>query len=718
MSEIKNGQELAEALGTAAKSLDPVAELKARGFQFTGELASLLAENASRPKPPAAVWQKLAPFAAAAGPVKVRAGAASAAVLLLAPGDYDVVASLRFNAVNLTLAGLYASFRIPHTIPLQSLVDSSIVSSILAILRGSFTGVPPDATLGDLHLDGPPEASEIAETSMAAVSVPFSIDVHKDAQTISARGRVTLVAQLSAEVKIALSLATFKLSFPPFPEPFHPGLAIDGSSALQPNSAQSAARLAALIQLVMARVLQESLSISPILHLPIPSFGTLNLIIEHVDLITNSAPQSGVMIVGIRFAGAGPTPPNPHLLLNQIPEANHNMLARVDQRYFQRVLDLARQNGQLAQELSTAQQANIKVRGIRLEFAPGEIRVMVDGTKVDACLFVDVDFTATLSIKIELLGNQIKITPSTDLSVSTWDQVKCAIVGAGVGVLVALPAFFVNPVLGGFLAALVSGLIIAGFSSGGSGGGSGDGKLIDLDTPIPGTELLPTLSNLLSSATPGVLTAHAVVGTRPDDVNTYVYARFLGTLFGGPLGASGATPLRSATIRLIDQDVPPPAGDDAPIPASTETEKITPKFITTTTVTYQPPSSDEVLGSATTDLDGRVMFMLRPGTGRSAGTVITTTTKEPVTPPSHHPPHGGDPGGDVSEGDGVETHSETVKVTEKAPDLYFRILAVDVDTDSRKLANGIFVNFQQKHLGSAAQPVSYTVRRHLLIATQ
>jgi len=266
--------------------------------------------------------------------------------------------------------------------------------------------------------------------------------------------------------------------------------------------------------------------------------------------------------------------------------------------------------------------------------------------------------------------------------------------------VVALPPFVVNPVLGIFFETLITGFIVDGFGGSGGGGGTSKPTLIDLTTPIPGTELLPTLTGVLTSSQPGVLSANVTGGFRPDTINTYVYARFLGSMLGGggPLGTMNATPLRSAKVLLLDQDKPSPAGDDVNMPAVGETERIGPRFITTTSVSYTPPATDESLGQANTDFDGRVMFALKPGAGRRAGTSTTTTTTEPVRPSGH----GGanDP----------QVRSETKVVGEAAPDLYFLVQAVNVNADTRKLPNGIFINNQRMHVGTPEQPVTYTVR--------
>ncbi len=70
-----------------------------------------------------------------------------------------------------------------------------------------------------------------------------------------------------------------------------------------------------------------------------------------------------------------------------------------------------------------------------------------------------------------------------------------------------------------------------------------------------------------------------------------------------------------------------------------------------------------------------------------------------------------------SGGNQLQVRTETKLVRETAPDLYFLVQAANVDADTRKLPNGIFVNSHPKHVGTPDQPVTYT--RHIQpVATQ
>jgi hypothetical protein len=167
----------------------------------------------------------------------------------------------------------------------------------------------------------------------------------------------------------------------------------------------------------------------------------------------------------------------------------------------------------------------------------------------NACIF-DVSFTVSLSLQFQLQGNQIIITRETTISVSKEDEIACLLTVFVISLILILPAFFAAPLLGFFAAILFTGILVDSGFSGLSG--SSTESIIDLDTPIPRTELLPVLSNLNSTAGEGVLAASATAAFRADDVNRFVYARFLGK----PLTQAAASPLRGATVELWDQDAP------------------------------------------------------------------------------------------------------------------------------------------------------------------
>ncbi len=692
MPELKNPQDLAAALGSVAASADPLAELQRRGFTFAGDLAAITHGGSSRPPLPLGLRNRVADLSAKAGKVTVTLGQPPVPVARFAPDDYDIIVGLRLIVVDEIFRGLYDSFTIPHTINLPAVLDSGQIQSLTAVLNGSLTGIPLQAQASVFHIDSAPTTSAIPGTSALFIGVPFTLDFRSpDGSSVSLSGTLSLVVEVAADVQIAQSHLTFSAKLPASPQEAHPSLTVAPGSAVQPISTQSAANLAAVLQTVLRTVLSEKFVISPII--PIYTGANLNLIIQHVDVRTNTSPDGSIAVAGLRFAGAGPVPANPQHLLSVFPQAPRNLFIRADQRFLQFALDIARTTGKLDQILSQQEASDIRVDSARIEFAPNEVRLIVSGKKVNACLFIDMPFTATQSYHFAVINNQFVITPSSHVDVPTSAELECLLTVGLISLFVALPALILNPVFGGFLGILIGLLLLGSLSGGGSGGSQPSAT--SLNTPIPRTELLPTLAQLLSTAEDGVLTAQATAGFRADDVNTFIYARFLGR----QSIAMAAAPLKSATVQLCDLDVPRPAGDDSVVPKDSETERVGGKFITTTSVMFQAPAKDDILATTATDFDGRVMITLSPSEMiTSAGKVTTTITTESIQHSGAEP----------------TSTEKTKNITERFPDLFFRVTGSGVNADTQHTPAGFQLNFNSKRLGSPASPLTLTLPKVLL----
>jgi hypothetical protein len=215
--------------------------------------------------------------------------------------------------------------------------------------------------------------------------------------------------------------------------------------------------------------------------------------------------------------------------------------------------------------------------------------------------------------------------------------------------------------------------------------------MFPLDKPIPRTELLPVLDQLVTRVDDETLVASAAAALRPDGINTYIFARVIqsGTQFEG-----GTGPIAGASVQVCDQDAPPPPGDDVIPPLEGEDEQVFGnKFIHSSSTVYERPRSDQVLAQGTTDFDGRIMFTLAPGQlGHGAGQVVNTTSIEDLH--THE----------------VKTTITREPVIEGAPDIYFIIRALSDSADTRKTSGGLIVNFRSKKLGTPIAPHILSVR--------
>ncbi len=196
--------------------------------------------------------------------------------------------------------------------------------------------------------------------------------------------------------------------------------------------------------------------------------------------------------------------------------------------------------------------------------------------------------------------------------------------------------------------------------------------------PVPGTELVPAASVSHAAVEPAAVDSAGMVLLERDDTNLYVYA-----LFADPAG-----PLRDATVLLRDLDRPAPPGDDVVPPEDFFHERVTATTFTTVRRSYRP-GPDQTLKHGTTNVEGRVRFVLTPEEQHTvAGTVETTTVTEYLE--SERPP---------------ETTIQRQQVMERYPDLYFVVRRRDgsvVSTSARPI-----VNARRGEAGTAADPLRY-----------
>ncbi|HEU5131967.1 MAG TPA: hypothetical protein VFT26_07695, partial [Pyrinomonadaceae bacterium] len=227
----------------------------------------------------------------------------------------------------------------------------------------------------------------------------------------------------------------------------------------------------------------------------------------------------------------------------------------------------------------------------------------------------------------------------------------------------------------------------------------GDGEddkptIIQLDFPIPGTDLLPTLTGNFIRLDESTMLMAAQLGTRQDDLNTYFYMRFLEPDTTSP-AAFVTRPIRGARVRLMDRDNPPPDGDDVtfPAPKTVRSGSSTPLGdFAITTVTHFERTSDETFRDSTADRNGRVRFYIpRDKLSSRAGTKVVEKTRENL---------------DTEQ---ITTTVTRTAVSEARPDFYFRLTKADGSSlDTLQLGAGFFKNFQSARIGTPANPFTIT----------
>lgn len=323
----------------------------------------------------------------------------------------------------------------------------------------------------------------------------------------------------------------------------------------------------------------------------------------------------------------------------------------------------------------------------------GQVRIVLDVRIVDACGVVihtlDVNARVTVTFRFTVFGGELFVTRSTDFDVSDADVAACTVTGG-------LELLFAG-VVGGVIDALVDAFRqIKHFRPFFPDDDEEEGKFevlaaaFESSVPVPGTEVLPraeAVQSLVGRDDLHLVESLGTVSMRPDNVNTYVYARFdrRPIDIGEP-----STPIVDADLQLFDQDVPAPVPDDVVPPAPQSGTTTKDGVVTTRRSHFVAPTGNQVLATGTTDNQGRVAFVLQPGHLRTtAGTVVTTVSTENL----HKV---------------VPSITTTVEpVEENLPDVYFRLTPTDGPAFvTRTLDNGFVPNLDERRIGTVAAPPS------------
>jgi hypothetical protein len=567
-------------------------------------------------------------------------------VARFAPDDYDIIAGVRTAIIDQVLNGLHQTRTIPRVVPLETLLSENDRKLLATSLTGIFGNIPRDAVAGNIILRGPLSTAALDRTDALRLSVPFTLEIVRFVDSGGVRTRVvvsTLVATLGLVVSLGADVgplgspeaAALVLSVRLLPNPPQGPvtLVVDPASPVQATRPQDLPSLGLLLQNGLATVLSLEHEVSPFIN--IPSVPGVRLVVEHIDVRSVRSAAGDLFMAGVRFIGAGPTPGDPERLAHLPPDGTRNFVIRIHERYLDSVLETARATQALSRLASEQAEQTVVIKSGDATLGAGVLTLTLQGAVPNACATLDLDFTVTQTFRFFLQGDSLRVESATDISYSRTDQVLCGVLAFLVGFFAALPIVLASPFIGIFVVVLIAGGLLD------FPGGSASTSVFQLDTPIPRTELLPRLDHFAARAEDGIMVISGIIAFRPDDINTFIYTRFLQR---GPLRFDTPSPLKGAGIQVCDLDIAPPPGDDVVAPVEGETEKIVGnKFIRTVTTTYERPTKDPVLADAITDFDGRAMFALHPNqVSNTAGFVVTTTTIESLrTAMSRRPPAGG-----------------------------------------------------------------------------
>ena len=450
----------------------------------------------------------------------------------------------------------------------------------------------------------------------------------------------------------------------------------------------------------MAATVSEAVdTISPIIHLPVEAGGDIS--VDDVGVRTHRSGDGDVVVVGVRVATDALSDPgvgNPDTLGDPFTGGTLNAYIRIHEGLFRKLVKQALCSGALqdaaAKEAPPEFRDDLRVDDADAEVRDNEVRIVLDIRIVDVCGVVirtiDVNARVTVTFRFTVFGGELFVTRSgPDIDASDADVAACLVTAS------------LELVLAGAVGGLIHGLDDAfrqykHFRPFFPDADEDEGKFevlsaaLESPMPVPGTEALPraeAVQSLVGRDDLHLVESLGTVSMRRDDVNTYVYARFVRRPIdiGQP-----STPLVDADVQLIDQDVPAPVGDDV-VPPKPQTSTTTKDGVVTKRMShFVAPTGNQVLARGTTDNQGRVAFVLTPDQLRTtAGSVVTTVFI-----------------GDVEEPPGNQTSEEPVE--ERLPDVYFRVTPTDGPAfNTRTLDKGFVPNLRERRIGTVTAPLTF-----------
>ena len=706
MATISKVRDLLPLLATIKPTDDVVTALEKRGHKFSSDIKKKLKSGHAPTPEQRRLWTQAA---RKAGKVRVTTGQSPRiAPRELSPNEYEFSAGVRMSVANQIVAGLYANGTIPNVLLLDELLSPSDIDTLQSI----FIIDRPGGRIGSLSFTTAPTVTQISEGSDRVLfALPFRLNFEKIGTSVIATRRtivtfatgvmkldVRIVAETTVDnvgsrsVVIQLDLSQGQ----------NARLEIDPSSPVQlvnPVPPGQIDVVAGVLQNQIQQRLGGSLRLSLSASFSVP-FGRLE--IARVVVLT----RSDALLVGMKVVGT-PGIGDPNNLVPLFPNAQTNLFTRVHDQVFRMILQRAAQSGILTQEAKKTH-SDAVIDSADIAFGPNTIKLIAKGKIVDMCPFgLDVGFTVTTTVTITLEATQIKVEKETSENVDDSDAFWCAISSLGLALLAAFAALWFGgiTIAAGITALLEFGFIgilslIMLFDEEDFDLIFGDGEddkptIIQLDFPIPGTDLLPTLTGNFIRVDESTMLMAGQLGTRRDDLNTYFYVRFMERDTQSPV-AFLTKPMKGARVRLMDRDNPAPEGDDVVMSTQTTTRTSTSHSpigdFAITTKTHFERTADEVFRDIVADRNGRIRIYIPRDKLRSrAGTKVVETTRENL---------------DTEE---VTTTTTRSAVPEPLPDFYFRLTRTDGSSvDTLQLGSGFFKNFQSASIGTPTNPLTIT----------
>jgi hypothetical protein len=709
VATISNAKDLLPLLETIEPTIDPVTALERRGHTLSDAVKTRLKSGRAPTPAQLQLWTKAA---LKAGRSRITVGQAPALTpRSVSPNEFEFSAGVRMSAANEILNGVFAN----GTIPNELFLDELLSSSDSARLQSLFRVDPPGGRIGRLFVTGPPTVAQIGEgLDRVLLTIPFRLNFERIISTVFSQSRVVVTfatGVMKLGIKVVAETSTdsrggrnvvIQLDLSQRQEA---RLEVDPQSPVQlvsPPAQDQVDLVAAILQGEIQKKLGGSLRLSLSATIPLP-FGRLE--IARVVILT----RSNAILVGMKVVGT-PGSGDPDTLVPLFPNSQANLFTRVHDQVLRFIIQDAAKSGVLTQAAKKTHPDAV-IDSADIAFGPNTIKLIAKGRIVDLCPFnVDLGFTVTTTLTIKLTGTEIRVEKETSKDLDNGDAALCAlgtlafalfaavavVVFNGIGIASGIAAVVTFGVIGvlSVLLAFDSDDFALAFGSG------GDNKptILELDFPIPGTDLLPTLTGNFLRLDESTMLMAAHLGTRADRLNTYFYVRFMEPDSRNP-AATVTRPMRGARVRLIDKDFPPPAGDDVTLPGPSTAESIAHatsdkpiSHFKVTTRTHFERTADETFRDLIADRNGRIrIYIPRDKLLSNAGRKVVETTRL-----------------------NLDTDKETTSVmrtpvSEARPDFFFRLTRTDgTSVDTLQLESGFFKNFQSARVGTPTNPLTIT----------
>lgn len=694
MPELSTIQDLIPLLGSVVTEPDPITALERNGHAVSSALKQSLRRRQSPTDAQRALWND---SVRRAGAVQFSVGQQPRLTSRdLLPGEYEFTAGLRISTANEILVGLFANGTIPGVFYLDELLSTTQRD----LLAGAFVVDQPGGALGSLVISAAPTISVLQDgTNRVGVTIPFRLNFERIRLThigmlrtvvTYASGGFTVSVGLVADLEtVTIREHALEIQID-LSDSDGASLRTDAGSPVQrtnPPLPGEVDGIAVILQNAIRQRLADSLrwTISP--RIPLPFGGS-----EVRDAVMRV--RGDAVLVGVKAQGI-PGSGDPDTLTPMFDSADTNLFSRVHDSVLKLLLRRAAASGQLT-ALARETHPDAVIDSADVHFGDGTVAFQARGKIVDACpLGVDVGFTVTQTITLTFQGTRIRIDKETSTDLDNGDVALCTLTSLSLALFAAIAAF----VFQNFWAAIAAfgevGALALMLEYDGddldlilSGGGDDGPTFIELDKPVPATDLLPTLDGTLVLLDDSTMLMSAHVGLRPDPINTYFYMRFVDA---DAISFGSGHPIRDAVVELMDRDSPAPPGDDVVFPAPTRRQS-SHGNVRTTVRTFYERSGDELLARGKTDSAGFVrLYVSKDDLQTKGGSKVVETTRLNV------------------DTDQQTTSRVRTPFPEQAPDLYFRITRADgTSVDTLQLPGGFFLNVQHAQVGTPQRPLTVT----------